>query len=63
MKHNTNQKEFLLKNIEISPLKLPFSLGVKFYTNLEYPNYYNYLAGVFFDSLPDKFETKAILGD
>ncbi len=53
-------KEFLLKNIEISPLKLPLSLGVKPYTNLEYPNYYNYLAGVFFDSLPDKFGTKAI---
>ena len=53
-------KKFLLKEIEISPIKLPLSIGTKPYTNLDYPNYYNYLAGVFFDSLPDKFGTKAI---
>ena len=53
-------KEFLLKEIEISPIKLPLSIGTKPYTNLDYPNYYNYLAGVFFDSLPDRFGTKAI---
>ena len=54
------EKEFLLKNIEISPLKLPLSLGVKPYINLDYPDYYHYLPGVFFDSLPDRFGTKAI---
>lgn len=53
-------KEFLFKNIEISPLKLPLTLGTKAYTNLDYIEYYNYLPGVFFDSLPDRFGTKAI---
>ena len=53
-------KNFLLQNIEISPLKLPLSIGLNPYTNLSYPEYYNYLPGVFFDSLPDKFGTKAI---
>ncbi len=53
-------KKFLLSSIEISPLKLPLSIGETPYTNLEYPEYYHYLAGVFFDSLPDKFGTKAI---
>jgi serine/threonine-protein kinase HipA len=51
-------KEFLLQNIEISPLKLP--LSSKVYTNLDYVDYYNYLPGVFFDSLPDRFGTKTI---
>ena len=53
-------KKFLLDDIEISPLKLHSSIGETPYTNLDYPEYYNYLAGVFFDSLPDKFGTKAI---
>jgi len=53
-------KKFLTKNIEISPLKLPLSIGIKPFINLDYIEYYNYLPGVFFDSLPDKFGTKAI---
>ena len=53
-------KSFLMGNLKISPLKLPLSLGEKPYTNLDHTEYYNYLAGVFFDSLPDKFGTKAI---
>ncbi len=53
-------KEFLLKDIEISPIKLPLSIGEKPHTNMNYPEYYNYLQGVFFDSLPDRFGMKAI---
>ena len=53
-------KEFLLKNIEISPFKLPLSLGTKLYTNTNYSEYYNYLPGVFFDSLPFHFGMNAI---
>jgi len=53
-------ENFLSKNIEISPLKLPVTLGKKTYINLDYVDYYNYLPGVFFDSLPDRFGTKAI---
>ena len=51
-------KEFKTSNLEISPLKLPFSLnGV--YTNNE-DRYFEGLAGVFHDTLPDKFGTKVI---
>lgn len=51
-------KKFKNSNLEISPLKLPLSLqGV--YTNND-ESYYEGLAGVFHDSLPDKFGTKVI---
>ena len=51
-------KEFKNSNLEISPLKLPLSLeGV--YTNND-EHYFEGLAGVFHDSLPDKFGTKVI---
>ena len=51
-------KEFKTSNLEISPLKLPLSLnGV--YTNNE-DRYFEGLAGVFHDTLPDKFGTKVI---
>lgn len=51
-------KEFKNSKLEISPLKLPLSLeGV--YTNND-ENYFEGLAGVFHDSLPDKFGTKVI---
>jgi serine/threonine-protein kinase HipA len=56
----TYDKEFLLKNIEISPLKLPLKRGSDPYINVDNIDYYHYLPGVFFDSLPDKFGTKAI---
>lgn len=44
---------FKLKNIEISPLKL-HTKKTNLYTNTE-DRYFNTLAGVFSDSLPDKF--------
>uniref|UniRef100_UPI004047F0BD type II toxin-antitoxin system HipA family toxin n=1 Tax=Aliarcobacter sp. TaxID=2321116 RepID=UPI004047F0BD len=51
-------KEFKNSNLEISPLKLPLSFeGV--YTNND-EKYFEDLAGVFHDSLPDKFGTKVI---
>ncbi|MDD2888918.1 MAG: HipA domain-containing protein [Aliarcobacter sp.] len=51
-------KEFKNSKLEISPLKLPLSLeGV--YTNND-ETYFEGLAGVFHDSLPDKFGTKVI---
>lgn len=51
-------KEFKTSGLEISPLKLPLSLnGV--YTNNE-DRYFEGLAGVFHDTLPDKFGTKVI---
>jgi len=51
-------KEFKTSNLEISPLKLPLSLkGV--YTNSD-DRYFEGLAGVFFDTLPDKFGSKVI---
>ena len=51
-------KEFKNSKLEISPLKLPLSLeGV--YTNND-EHYFEGLAGVFHDSLPDKFGTKVI---
>ncbi|MEA2099349.1 MAG: HipA domain-containing protein, partial [Campylobacterota bacterium] len=51
-------EKFRTSNLEISPLKLPLSLnGV--YTNSD-DRYFEGLAGVFHDSLPDKFGTKVI---
>ena len=51
-------KEFKNSKLEISPLKLPLSLeGI--YTNND-EHYFEGLAGVFHDSLPDKFGTKVI---
>ncbi|MGE4456851.1 MAG: type II toxin-antitoxin system HipA family toxin [Arcobacteraceae bacterium] len=51
-------KEFQTSGLEISPLKLPLSLnGV--YTNND-DRYFEGLAGVFHDTLPDKFGTKVI---
>jgi len=45
--------------LEISPLKLPL-LATQLYTNSDDLAYYNGLAGVFHDSLPDRFGTKVI---
>lgn len=51
-------KEFRSDGVEISPLKLPLSLeGV--YTNRD-DKYFEGLAGVFHDTLPDRFGTKVI---
>jgi len=51
-------KQFKQSNLEISPLKLPLSHeGV--YTNND-DKYFEGLAGVFHDTLPDKFGTKVI---
>lgn len=51
-------KVFQANGLEISPLKLPLSLnGV--YTNND-DRYFEGLAGVFHDTLPDKFGTKVI---
>ena len=47
------EEQFKLKNIEISPLKLN-TKNTKLYTNKD-DRYFNTLAGVFADSLPDKF--------
>jgi len=51
-------KEFINSNLEISPLKLPISTS-GIYTNSD-DRYFEGLAGVFHDSLPDKFGTKVI---
>ena len=51
-------KVFKTNNLEISPLKLPLSLN-KVYTNND-DRYFEGLAGVFYDTLPDKFGTKVI---
>ena len=51
-------KVFKTNNLEISPLKLPLSLN-KVYTNND-DRYFEGLAGVFHDTLPDKFGTKVI---
>lgn len=45
-------KTFILKGLEISPIKLPLSKET--YTNKEHISLYQGMAGVFFDSLPDK---------
>ena len=51
-------KEFQGSNLEISPIKLPLSLN-SVYTNID-DKYFEGLAGVFHDTLPDKFGTKVI---
>lgn len=45
-------KEFIVSKLEISPIKLPISNEL--YTNKEHKSLYQGMAGVFFDSLPDK---------
>ena len=45
-------KAFILQGLEISPIKLPLSKET--YTNREHNSLYQGMAGVFFDSLPDK---------
>jgi len=50
-------KAFINSGLEISPLKLPLVTGL--YTNRD-DRYYQTLAGVFHDSLPDKFGTTVI---
>ncbi len=51
-------REFKGSKLEISPIKLPLSLS-GIYTNNE-DRYFEGLAGVFHDTLPDKFGTKVI---
>jgi len=51
-------KRFKTSGLEISPLKLPLSLQGA-YTNYD-DKYFEGLAGVFHDTLPDKFGTKVI---
>jgi len=48
---------FIQSGLNLSPIKLPFN--TKTYTNHD-DKYFDTLAGVFFDSLPDKFGTKVI---
>jgi len=50
-------KDFINSGLEISPLKLPLKTGL--YTNRD-DRHYQTLAGVFHDSLPDKFGTAVI---
>ena len=47
-------KEFKLTGLEISPIKLHTSKTQNAYTNSEHIKVYHGMAGVFFDSLPDK---------
>lgn len=47
-------KEFKLTGLEISPIKLHTSKTQGAYTNSEHTKVYHGMAGVFFDSLPDK---------
>ncbi|HIP61778.1 MAG TPA: type II toxin-antitoxin system HipA family toxin [Sulfurovum sp.] len=49
--------QFVERGINISPIKLPFNTQT--YINYD-DEYFHTLAGVFFDSLPDKFGTKVI---
>ena len=51
--------EFKASGLEISPLKLPLQ-STNLYTNSDDIAYYGGLAGVFHDSLPDRFGTKVI---
>ena len=51
------EQEFIDTHMNISPIKLPFDTNT--YVNTD-DKYFNTLAGVFFDSLPDKFGTKVI---
>jgi len=50
-------KEFKMSELEISPLKLPLSLNGVYINN---DDSFEGLAGVFHDTLPDKFGTKVI---
>jgi len=47
-------KEFKLEGLEISPIKLHTTNTKGAYTNHDHRNLYHGIAGVFFDSLPDK---------
>lgn len=47
-------KEFKLEGLEISPIKLHTTKTKSLYTNADQTTLYNGIAGVFFDSLPDK---------
>ncbi|NKQ40186.1 MAG: type II toxin-antitoxin system HipA family toxin [Sulfurovum sp.] len=51
--------DFKRSGLEISPLKLPLA-STQLYTNSDDIIYYGGLAGVFHDSLPDRFGTKVI---
>jgi len=51
------EKDFIDLGLNISPIKLPFDTTT--YVNLD-DKYYDTLAGVFHDSLPDKFGTKVV---
>lgn len=51
------EKDFINTGLNLSPMKLPFN--TKTYSNKD-DTYFQSLAGVFFDSLPDKFGTKVI---
>ncbi len=51
-------REFKGSKLEISPIKLPLSLN-SVYTNTD-DKYFEGLAGVFHNTLPDKFGTKVI---
>ena len=51
-------KNFKASGLEISPLKLPLSQNGVYTNNDE--RYFEGLAGVFHDTLPDKFGTKVI---
>jgi serine/threonine-protein kinase HipA len=51
------EQTFINLGLNISPLKLPFEITT--YVNYD-DRYFETLAGVFFDSLPDKFGTKVV---
>ena len=51
------ERDFIDTGLNISPLKLPFETTT--YVNYD-DKYFETLAGVFFDSLPDKFGTKVV---
>jgi len=51
------EQEFIETDLNISPIMLPFNTQT--YVNKD-DRYFHTLAGVFFDSLPDKFGTKVI---
>ena len=51
------EQDFIDTQMNISPIKLPFDTNT--YVNTD-DKYFQTLAGVFFDSLPDKFGTKVI---
>ena len=48
------EKEFKPQGLEISPIKLLTTNTKDAYTSMDHSNLYNGMAGVFFDSLPDK---------